>query len=121
MADSVTETTAAVGKAAETVGKLAETVIETPETVTNAPEPERTGPEAEQTPENTEQTTDSLNSAAVAILPSLANCPEVLNLPPAACIVLFLSSFLAFHFDKGGNMLAGFGFEPCRRFLRGGP
>ena len=32
--------------------------------------------EAEQTPENTEQTTDSENSATVAILPSLANCPE---------------------------------------------
>lgn len=46
------------------------------ETVTNAPEPERTGPEAERTPENTEQTTDSENSATVAILPSLANCPE---------------------------------------------
>lgn len=46
------------------------------ETVTNAPEPERTGPEAERTPENTEQTTDSENSTTVAILPSLANCPE---------------------------------------------
>lgn len=46
------------------------------ETVTNAPETERTAPEAEQTPKNTEQTTDSENSATVAILPSLANCPE---------------------------------------------
>ena len=46
------------------------------ETVTNAPEPERTGPEAERTPENTEQTTDSPKSTDVAILPSLANCPE---------------------------------------------
>lgn len=49
------------------------------ETVTNAPEPERTQ-------ENTEQTTDSENSTTVAILPSLANCPEVPNLPPGACI-----------------------------------
>lgn len=56
------------------------------ETVTNAPEPERTGPEAGRTPENTEQTTDSENSTTVAILPSLANCPEVPNLPPGACI-----------------------------------
>jgi len=57
------------------------------ETATNAPEPERTGPEAERTPENTEQTTDSENSATVAILPSLANCPErdtVANLADAA-------------------------------------
>ena len=46
------------------------------ETVTNAPEPERIGPEAERTPENTEQITDSENSGTVAILPSLANCPE---------------------------------------------
>ena len=46
------------------------------EAVTNAPEPERTDPEAERTPENTEQTTDPENSATVAILPSLANCPE---------------------------------------------
>lgn len=62
------------------------TVYIAPEIVTNAPEPERTGPEAERTPENTEQTTDSENSAAVAILPSLANCPEVPNLPPGVCI-----------------------------------
>lgn len=48
----------------------------TPPTVYVAPEAEQTGPEAEQTPENTEQTTDSENSAAVANLPSLADCPE---------------------------------------------
>ena len=47
-----------------------------PETVTKATVQEQTGPEAEQTPENKEQTTDSFKSAAVAILPSLANCPE---------------------------------------------
>ena len=35
--------------------------------------------------------------------------------------LLLLSSFLAFLFDKSGNVLAGFSFEPCRRFLRGGP
>lgn len=57
-----------------------------PETVTNAPESERIGQEAERTPGNTEQTPDSENSADVAILPSLANCPEVPNLPPGAFI-----------------------------------
>ena len=41
----------------------------TQKTVTNAAE-------AEQTPENTEQTPDSKNRTDVAILPSLADCPE---------------------------------------------
>lgn len=47
-----------------------------PETVTNAPELEQTGQEAEQTPKKAEQTPDSEKSTDVAILPSLANCPE---------------------------------------------
>ena len=65
---------------------VAETVTNAPEPERTGPEPERTGPETERTPENTEQTTNSENSATVAILPSLANCPEVPNLPPGACI-----------------------------------
>lgn len=48
----------------------------TPPTEYVAPEPEQIGPEAERTPENAERTLDSENSTAVAILPSLANCPE---------------------------------------------
>lgn len=53
-----------------------ETVIKNTETVTNATRQEQTGQEAEQTTENTEQTPDSEKSTDVAILPSLANCPE---------------------------------------------
>lgn len=68
------------------------------ETVTNAPEPERIGPEAERTPENTEQTTDSENSADVAILPSLANCPErdtTADLATAATYADMVAAYMA--------------------------
>ena len=62
VADPVAETLATVGKAAETVGKLVESVTEAMKTVTNTPE--------------AEQTADSPESTDMAILPSLANCPE---------------------------------------------
>ena len=68
------------------------------ETVTNALEPERIGPEAERTPENTEQTTDSENSATVAILPSLANCPErdtTADLATAATYADMVAAYMA--------------------------